>query len=397
MRRSARLLVGMAGASATGDGIVRTVLPLAAAAAPNGAAFVGAVQASARLPWLLVSLPAGRAVDRVGPRPVLTGGLALKFAGLVVLAIAMAGSWWWLLPVAAIIAVSGEVAFETATQVVVVLDHAPPSRPRTNSALQAAQVSLGQFVGPTIAGICWSLSSAAAASAAGAAQLTAAGSRRAWRRSAPAAGEADVGDPAPASWTTGIRALWASPGLRSTTTIGTVGMFAYGLWSACFVLYVTSPTGLEGGSVLFGILVGCPAVGVLLGSQVFPRVLATVTALGGLSAMVVGQFGLFVPAAVGGSAPLVGAGLILYGVGMSGWSTGVLTFRQAAIPPPIYGQVTGAYRFVSWGASPLGALLGGVVAARGGVSTAMAVGTVLVLIQVPMLAWARSLRHHDGS
>ncbi len=394
-RTAARRLIVLAGLSAGGDGITRTLLPLAAAAAPGADALVGLVQTAARLPWLLVSLPAGRVVDRRGAGPVLLAGLILKVAGLIAIAAAVLGSYWWLLALAAVIAVTGEVLFETATQVSVVHDFDARDRPRTNSTLQAVQVSLGQFLGPTVAGLAWQWHAATAVGVAFMAQLGAVRARRSWqvKRGPGVTARPAAGAP---RWSAGMRALWSSPALRATTVIGTVSMLAYGLWSACFVLYVTGPGGLDASGAVFGLLVGCPAIGSLLGSRLFPPLLRRVTAFGGLVAMVLGQVGLFLPSALGAGVPAVAAGLVVYGLGLAGWSGGVLAYRQAAVPRDVYGQVTGAYRFVSWGASPVGALLGAFVVSRASVSAAMLAGLCLVLVQAPLVAWARSLHTYRG-
>lgn len=395
-KSQAQRLIGMAGLSATGDGITRTLLPLAAATAPGADALVGVVQTAARLPWLLFSLPAGRAVDRRGPGAVLLTGLVLKVAGLALIAVAVFGSIWWLLAVAALVAVTGEVLFETGTQVSVMHDFPERERPRTNSTLQAVQVSLGQFVGPTLAGLAWQWNALVSLVSAFGAQVSAGAVQRSWH-----AGRARAEEGRPAAgrqppWGAGLRTLWSSAGLRATTVIGTISMLAYGLWSACFVLYVTGMAGLGQSSAVFGLLVGCPAIGSLLGSRLFPPLLRRLTALGGLVAMVIGQLGLFLPAALGAGTPAVAGGLVGYGLGLAGWSGGVLAFRQAAVPAAVYGQVTGAYRFVSWGASPIGAMLGGLITARSGVSAAMFIGVALVVIQAPLIVWARSLREYRG-
>lgn len=395
-RPQARRLIGMAGLSATGDGIARTLLPLAAAAAPHAEMLVGVVQTAARLPWLAASLPAGRAADGRGPSAVLAVGLALKLGGLLLIATAALTSTWWLLVPAALAAATGEVLFETATQVSVVHDFTESDRPKTNSALQATQVSLGQFVGPTVAGLFWQWNALVSLVSALSAQIGATAARRQWE-----ARRSSVGLRSPAAgprsgWGAGLRALWSTDALRATTLIGTVSMLAYGLWSVCFVLHVTGPTGLGASSAVFGLLVGCPAIGALLGSRAFPPLLPRLSALAGLLAMIVGQLGLFVPAALGAPAVVLAGGLVIYGLGLAGWSTGVLAFRQSVVPREVYGQATGAYRFVSWGASPLGAMLGGVLVTRAGASLGMLVGVALVVAQLPLVPWARSLRGYRG-
>lgn len=86
------------------------------------------------------------------------------------------------------------------------------------------------------------------------------------------------------------------------------------------------------------------------------------------------------------SAWWVAAGLLAYGFGLSGWNTGVAAYRQAVVSPSAYGRVTAAYRMVSWGASPLGALAGAALAAAYGVRVVLAAGLATVLVQAALAA-----------
>lgn len=69
------------------------------------------------------------------------------------------------------------------------------------------------------------------------------------------------------------------------------------------------------------------------------------------------------------------------------------TYRQEAVPDPLRGRVNSAYRFATWGVTPLGAALGGLVADLLGLPavfavTAAALGLVAV-VTLPSLTNAR--------
>ena len=110
-------------------------------------------------------------------------------------------------------------------------------------------------------------------------------------------------------------------------------------------------------------------------------------------ARVTARFGygrvLLVTLAVGNGAPLgvlvadqAGAGLlallcsifVVMGVGIGIANVHAVSLRQAAIPAALHGRVNAAYRLVSWGAIPLGAAAGGIIATQAGPFTAMATG-----------------------
>lgn len=73
-------------------------------------------------------------------------------------------------------------------------------------------------------------------------------------------------------------------------------------------------------------------------------------------------------AVVGGTAgslaaPLLGAVFLVVGLGIGVANSHAITVRQLATPDQLRGRVNSAYRLISWGAIPVGASLGGVVAA----------------------------------
>jgi len=76
------------------------------------------------------------------------------------------------------------------------------------------------------------------------------------------------------------------------------------------------------------------------------------------------------------------------------WNVLTMSLRQALIPEELFGRVQGAYRTVVWGAIPVGALLGGWLAAATTVPTVFLVaGTGQVLVS----GWLwRLLRAHRG-
>jgi hypothetical protein len=67
---------------------------------------------------------------------------------------------------------------------------------------------------------------------------------------------------------------------------------------------------------------------------------------------------------------------VLMGVGIGIANVHAISLRQTAVPAELRSRVNAAYRLFSWGALPLGAALGGIVAAGFGARTAMMVGAV---------------------
>jgi MFS family permease len=92
------------------------------------------------------------------------------------------------------------------------------------------------------------------------------------------------------------------------------------------------------------------------------------------------------------------AGMVLFAVANVGFGIGVVVFsinarthRMVASPPELLSRVIATVRFVSWGAIPFGALLGGAVAtaigSRGGLWVAC-----LLTLTCPVLLWFSPVR-----
>ena len=62
------------------------------------------------------------------------------------------------------------------------------------------------------------------------------------------------------------------------------------------------------------------------------------------------------------------------GVGIGIANVHAVSLRQTAVPEYLRGRVNAAYRLISWGAIPLGAAVGGVVASQASAQAAMITG-----------------------
>ena len=76
------------------------------------------------------------------------------------------------------------------------------------------------------------------------------------------------------------------------------------------------------------------------------------------------------------SLPIFGTAFFLIGLGTGLANVHAVSLRQTAIPGELQGRVNAAYRLLSWGAVPLGAGLGGLLAAWYGGHAAMLVGAI---------------------
>ena len=80
--------------------------------------------------------------------------------------------------------------------------------------------------------------------------------------------------------------------------------------------------------------------------------------------------------------PLLAIAFALNGVGTAASSVMAITLRQLVTPERLLGRMNASYRSVSFGAIPLGALLGGTAGQLLGLRAALIVGSVAMLSTV---------------
>jgi MFS family permease len=177
----------------------------------------------------------------------------------------------------------------------------------------------------------------------------------------------------------GLRFIWRSEILRAallgTTTLN---LFNY-MFSALFVLYVSTELGVSPG--VLGALIGAGAFGALLGAAATGRLVRGA----GIGPTVLLSFLAFpaplllVPLA-GGPTPVVLAMLFaaefLSGLGVMMLDITVGSLQTAVIPDALRARVAGAQRTVNYGIRPVGALIGGGLGAAVGVRPTLWIATV---------------------
>ena len=146
---------------------------------------------------------------------------------------------------------------------------------------------------------------------------------------------------------------------------------------------------LHGGQLAFGVLSAMAGLGGRIGGLIADRAISGLgrrtTAVTGLalsitSNLVMGTVILVEAAAVAG---------VLFGIGIGLSNVLFVAMRQRLVPPGILGRVVSVHRFLAWGALPLGALLGGVLAQAFGLRVPYLVAAGLVAVAA--LGFGRSL------
>jgi MFS family permease len=367
------------------DGIGRTALPLLAATYTRNPVLISGMVSFAFLPWLLFALPSGALVDRVDRRYAMAAAnaaRALAMGALGILVLAHAASIVVLYAVAFVLGVA-ETVYDCATRAILPQVVGNHELDRANSLLTVeetlGQTFLGAPVGSALFAAALALPlflNASGFAVAALLLLALRGSFRATRISAPTSIRTDIAD--------GVRWLHRHAFLRGLTLISAGTCFAQNLANGVLVLYVLEVLHLPAGD--FGIVLFVAGIGALLG---------------GISANALARrFGrgpvLVAGAVVSGAAPVamgftsngfVGATLFsVAAFGVMLWNVITMSLRQALIPHALFGRVQGAYRTVVWGAIPLGAVVGGVLAHVFGLSAVFVIAGVAMLAMAAILA-----------
>ena len=419
-RRSFRLLWTGETISQLGNAMALVGVPLVAVTVLHASTFaVGVLAAAAWLPWLVIGLPAGAWVDRWPARRVMIACDVIS-AGLY--ASVPITAWAGVLTTGLLVAVqlaggAASVLFMTAYQVYLPSIVAPAELIEGNTKMQGS-ASAAAFAGPSLAGLVAQLLGAVTALLCNAVSFLVSAAcllgARTWpprragraRRTAvhspavlPAAVLATTGRPTTLrrEIADGLTFVLRDPFLRQLSTFWAAANLALTGYAALLVVFLVRVVGLTPGSV--GLLTAIPGLGGILGALVTGRITARYGTARGLLLSTLGTvpFCLLIP--LTGPGPRLAfyiAGSLVACTGIGVGNIVIAAFRQSYSPPGMCGRVTATMRFLIFGTSPLGALLGGSLGTWLGVRPALWVllGAVTLsgtLLLTPALRGRRDL------
>jgi MFS family permease len=183
----------------------------------------------------------------------------------------------------------------------------------------------------------------------------------------------------------GTRALFSNPYLRPVALNATAYNLSAQMILTLFVLYATRDLHLAPGWI--GLIFAVGSLGGVAGSAAIRRVVDRFR-FGPtfIATMAIVRVALPLVAVVGGPKPVLICGfaaiwfVTLFGLVAS--NACVMTLRQVAVSNELRGRMNAAYRTVSFGAIPLGALLAGVLASSIHVYPTIVVAAILVPLSI---------------
>jgi len=380
--RFAKLWAGST-ASALGSGLVLVAAPLYVAAHTSNPLVVSATTGVSWLPWLLFALPGGVLVDRVDRRRLMITIDWIRVAAMGVLAVALLAGWAGIALLDGVLFVinAGEVVFRSASQAMTpsVVERADLER-ANGWLVGGTTVMQGMIAGP-LGGFLFVLAAALpfvvnAGTYAVSAVLVSlvAGTYRASSRVSAAAERRSVR----AELAEGFRWLVRQRMLRTMAIL--IGLLNVTLTATTSVLVLLARERLHLGAVGYGALFTCEAAGALLGSAAGDWLIRRVTATWTIRIGLLVEAGMHLTLATTRSPYLAGFMMFAFGVHGALWSIVGSSLRQRLTPPELLGRVGSTNLFIVAGGNCLGAMLGGAIAARFGITAPFWAGFVVAAV-----------------
>lgn len=359
-----------------GSEISELALPLLAIAVLGASdSEVGVLRAALFAPFLVATLAVGVVADRRRRRPLMIGADLLRFASTLSIPIAVwlgADGVTWLLPVVFVTGI-GTVVYQTADYAYLPTLVNTKRLVNANSWLGASQSAAavgGKGVGGALVA---AVGAPVAVLTDAVSYLVSAFNLSRIQRTEPRPEPPQPGT-ARQDLVIGLRMIFQNRLLRPLLGEATT----YNVFNEAFVtallIYTAKTVGLSP-SLIGGIFV-LGAIGALLGATIGHRIsqrLGFGRAL--LVTMTVGNAGALIawaatPTATATTLATAGA-LFVMGFGSGAANVHTTSLRQSAAPNHVQAKLNAAYRFISWGAIPIGAAAGGLLAARYGSRTAV--------------------------
>ncbi|WP_435816192.1 MFS transporter [Achromobacter xylosoxidans] len=350
------------------------------------AAQTGYLQTAQTLPFLLLSLPAGVLADRLPRRTLMTSAECVRAASLLALLalLALGGlNLGWLAALGFLGAV-GTVAYNVAAPALVPTLVPAPALGQANRWLELAR-SAAFSAGPALGGaLVGGIGAAAAYGLATLLSLLAAGLLAGLPPQAPRAAVRrhlwhELRD--------GAAFVTGHPLLRPVLVTAVFFNLAWFVLQAVYVVYAVERLGLGAAGV--GITLGVYGAGMLAGALAAPWLAGRLSfgaliAAGPLCALAASLILLSTLALPSGL--WAAAGFFLFGAGPILWTIATTTLRQAITPNALLGRVSAVSLTATFGARPVGALIGAALASRLGLEACLWVSSAGFAAQFVVLA-----------
>ncbi len=357
-----------------------------------GAGETGLLQMALTLPFLLLTLPAGVMADRASRKRIMVSAEAIRAVSLLAVPVLMIFGLLTLplLAVLGFLGASGTVAFSVAAPAMI-----PALVPRSHLAIANGRIELARSTafaaGPALGGLIveWSGASiayafAAALSACAVLYLT---------RFPESAHTSVLRRHVLREVSDGARFVLSHPFLRPIMITSIFFNLSWFVLQAAYVVYAVQELGLS--PAMVGMTLGIYGVGMVVGALLAPSIsqslpfgkMLVVGPLFGLIGALIMLLTLRVP-----SPGLAALSFFSFGFGPIMWVITTTTLRQSVTPDHLLGRASSILMLTTFGARPLGALIGAAIGGLYGAHTCVIVAASGFLMQFIVIITSRVSR-----
>ncbi|NKY10953.1 MFS transporter [Cellulomonas hominis] len=350
---------------------------------------MGLLTAAETAAFLVIGLPTGAWVDRMRKRRVLIAAdlvRAVTLAVVVLLALTGHASMPVLYAGALVLSVATvffDVAHQSYVPGLVGLEHIGEG----NAKLQATQ-SVAQVAAPALGGALLRVVAAPLVIAVNAVTYLVSALAVGRIRQVEALPPAEHRRPLTEEIAEGLRFVVHQPLLRRIVACTAIGNLFGAMSGALMVLYALRDLGLD--EAAYGTVLSASAIGGLLGALASDRLVRWIgegriiplAALGFAPGALLTPLAAVLP--LPPQATLIVGGMLFFSVVVV-YNVAQVSFRQRVCPPPLLGRMNASVRFIVWGTTPIGGLLGGWLGHTWGVLPTLwtaAAGCVLAALPV---------------
>ena len=356
----------------------------------DSATLIALVQASSALPYMLFALLAGAMADIFDRRRLMIAAQGFMLAVSLVLAVIgfMGGLGPWLLLTLTFLIGIGGAVYNPPWQASQG-DLVPRSELPSAVTLNSVGFNLMRGVGPAIGGLivaAWGASAAFALNAASYVPLLAALIR--WRGPGPASAPGGRREPFVSAVGAGLRYVVLSPNLLRV--LGRGAFFGFAAIAILALLPLVAKSHPEGGSMLYGLLLGCYGVGAILGAMLNPAIRERLRNETIIRLAFVGFAGAALVLALSRNLWLHGLALLPAG---AAWVLALSLFNvtvQLSTPRWVVARALALYQTATFGGIAAGSWVWGEVATARGWDGALAIAAAVLVGGAVIGLWLRT-------
>ncbi|WNE95911.1 MFS transporter [Streptomyces luomodiensis] len=352
-----------------GDALRGAALPLLAVSLTDSPVLVSLVTACGFLPWLLFGLIGGAIADRVDQRRAMwavDGVRAVLMAGFAV-AVWLDRATVGLLIALAFALTTLQTLFDNAATALLPSVVGQEALGRANARLMTGQEVMGRFVGAPLVPVLLGLGAAMPYAADAVTYLVAAALVASLGVTPPPRDPRPPGGSLRRDIAEGLAVLWRDRMLRALCASTTLCNIGIGALIATLVLHITG--WLDAGNTGYAVVITVYGIGSVTGGLVAARFTEKLGNARALAVCGTAQIGALVALGAIRSLPVAVAAMGLFGFAGIIWNVIEVTMTQRRSPDGTLGRVSSAFRTLSIAGAPLGALLGGAMAAAWGLNT----------------------------